>query len=193
MRSPKQIEASRINGRLSQGPVTSEGKKNCEGNNLRHGLLAQTVVLEIESETRFQAMLEELIQIHQPYPGAETMLIQVIAVASWRLMRVWGLLKLDADGEIALQDPAIGPPPVRAMYALGDPSPESRRPDVLERYETKFDRQLKSAIARLVHLQSHRGKAPSKPYFPSHFSGHTWKTEEELAQAKQVPSDPSNP
>ena len=59
MRSPKQIEASRINGRRSQGPITPQGKYNSSRNNLRHGLLAQTVVLEKDSEERFRALLDD--------------------------------------------------------------------------------------------------------------------------------------
>ena len=71
MATPKQIEASRINGRRSKGPVTPQGKLNSSGNNSRHGLLAQTVVLEGESEEGFNALLEYYTQTHQPQSAIE--------------------------------------------------------------------------------------------------------------------------
>src|SRR5450755_57867 len=101
MRSPQQIEASRVNGRLSQGPITLEGKHNSSRNNTRHGLLAQTVVLEKESEERFLALLDHYMQTHQPQSATETALVETMVVARWRLMRIWGLQKLALDMDIA--------------------------------------------------------------------------------------------
>jgi hypothetical protein len=176
MATPKQIEAARINGRRSKGPVTPQGKLNSSGNNSRHGLLAQTVVLEGESQEGFNALLEYYTQTFQPQSAIETTLIETMTVAMWRLWRVWGAQKLALDRDIAVQDPEIGPTSVRAMFAMEGSVDNHSKPDVLVRYETTFDRQFKSAV-RLLESQAKRRKPSAKPYFPSHPFGQTWKPE----------------
>jgi len=176
MATPKQIEASRANGRRSKGPVTPEGKQNSSRNNTRHGLLAQTIVLEGESEERFNALLEDFMQTHQPQSAGEAALVQQLAAAQWRLMRIWGAQKLALDRDIAIQDPDTGPTSVRAMFALRGAVDNSPRPDVLLRYEIAMDRQFKSAL-RALEARSKKRKPAAEPYFPSHPSGQTWKPE----------------
>src|SRR5580693_3628682 len=185
MRSPKQIEASRINGRRSQGPITPEGKHNSSGNNTRHGLLAQTIVLEGESEELFNELLEHYMQTHQPQSATEASLVETMTVACWRLWRVWGAQKLALDHDIAVQDPDIGPTSVRAMFAMRG-SVDNPKVDVLLRYETAFDRQFKSAL-RLLESQSKHRKPSAEPYFPAHPFGHTWKPE---ACGENPPAEP---
>ena len=135
--SPKQIEASRINGRRSKGPVTPQGKLNSSGNNSRHGLLAQTVVLEGESQEGFNALLEYYTQTNQPQSAIETTLIETMTVAMWRLWRVWGAQRTARDvlprsyRDIAVQDPEIGPTSVRAMFAMEGSVDNHSKPDVL--------------------------------------------------------------
>ena len=176
MRSPKQIEASRINGRRTHGPVTPQGKYNSSRNNLRHGLLAQTVVLERESEERFLELLDEYMQAHQPQSVTEAALVETMVVARWRHMRILGMQKLALDRDIAVQDPELGPSSVRAMYALRGSPDNPPRPDVLLRYEVTYDRMFKSALRHLESLVRHR-KPSVGPYFPAHPSGHNWKPE----------------
>jgi hypothetical protein len=180
MRSPKQIEASRTNGRLSKGPITPEGKYHSSRNNTRHGLLAQTVVLEKESEERFLELLDEYMQTHQPQSPTETALVETMVVARWRLLRIWGLQKLAMDQDIASQDSDLGPSSVRAMYAVRGSPDTPPKPDVLLRYEIMYDRQFKSSLRHLQSESRHR-KSPAQPYFPAHPSGHNWKPEEEAA------------
>jgi hypothetical protein len=176
MASLKQIEAARNNGRRSKGPVTPEGKHNSSRNNTRHGLLAQTIVLEGESEERFNSLLDDYMQTHQPRSPSEAALVAQLAVAQWRLMRVWGAQKLALDRDIAIQDPDTGPTSVRAMFAMRGTIENSSRPDLLLRYESTMDRQFKSAL-RALETQSKKRKPAAEPYFPAHPSGQTWKPE----------------
>jgi hypothetical protein len=190
MRSPKQIEASRINGRRSQGPITPEGKYHSSRNNTRHGLLAQTVVLERESEERFLELLDSYMQKHQPQSPAEAALVEIMVVAQWRLLRIWGLQKLALDLDIAAQDPELGPYSVRAMYAMRGSPDTPPRPDVLQRYEITYDRQFKSAL-RLLEFECRHRKSPAQPYFPAH-PGHTWKDEFPSRDSHGADQDPDN-
>jgi len=64
--TPKQIEAARTNGAKSRGPITQTGKQNSARNSTRHGLLAQTVVLEEECVDRFLDLLVEYMDEYQP-------------------------------------------------------------------------------------------------------------------------------
>src|SRR5580700_663711 len=113
MRTEKQIQASRANGARSRGPVTPQGKRNSAHNSTRHGLLAGTVVLEEEAEDRFVALLAEYMDDHQPRNATEISLIETMAVARWRQLRVWGAQKTALDRDMALQDANVGPAPVR--------------------------------------------------------------------------------
>src|SRR5438046_3009086 len=101
MRSSKQMAASRANGARSKGPVTAQGKCNSSQNSHRHGLLAEAVVLRQEERAPFKAVLTELMDEHQPSTPTEYMLIETLAVARWRLYRIWELqrvsFELDAD------------------------------------------------------------------------------------------------
>ncbi len=146
MRTPKQIAASRANGALSKGPVSIQGKLNSSRNSLRHGLLARTIVLEEESTDRFLELLRALIEEFHPASATQLMLVETMAVARWRQLRLWGLQKVAMDKEIALQDPAIGTPEVRAALAF-KASSDSLQPDLILRYDVAFDRQFSRALA----------------------------------------------
>jgi hypothetical protein len=125
MRSSKQIEASRLNGAKSHGPVTEEGKRNSARSNWQRGLLARTVVLESESRDRFTRLYDSLVEEIQPNTTIETLLVQKMAVAQWRQMRLWGIEK---------SDPAEGPSIWEA------------------RFDRQFDRAL-GTFERLRHLK----------------------------------------
>lgn len=114
MRTPKQIAASRANGALSKGPVAIQGELNSSRNSLRHGLLARTVVLAEESIGRFLALLHALIEEFHPSSATQLILVETMAIARWRQLRVRGMHKVAMDREIALQHPSLGTPKVRA-------------------------------------------------------------------------------
>jgi hypothetical protein len=174
MQSDKQFRASQANGALSRGPVTEQGKRNSAGNNFRHGLLAQTVVLEEESTERFLELYAAFIDEYQPRTASQVSLVETMVVARWRQLRVWGAQKTAMDRDMALQDPSVGPPAVRALLALRGSPESSCPPDVLLRYEIAFDRQFSRALARLLTLQSLPARQ-TVPYHPETPAGQTWK------------------
>jgi hypothetical protein len=91
MRTPAQIEASRLNGAKSHGPTTPEGKQRSSQNAVKHGLTARTVVLCAESHELFEQLEQDYIDSLQPSTILELHLVQRIAVAEWRLRRAWAV------------------------------------------------------------------------------------------------------
>ncbi len=81
MATQKQILANRANALRSTGPITPEGKKIASQNSTRHGMLAQTVVLEGESKDRFEEVLNGYIALIKPRSDAETALVETMTIA----------------------------------------------------------------------------------------------------------------
>ena len=130
MSTQKQIEASRINGAKSQGAVTPEGKQISSGNATRHGLLSGSIVLKGESIERFEALYDSLLSEHQPATQSEIAVVNAMAAALWRRLRVWGFEKFSIDLDIANRD---GPAWHTAL--LSYLSPDEKIATLL-RYET---------------------------------------------------------
>jgi hypothetical protein len=154
MRTPKQTEASRANGAKSKGPVTPQGKRNSSRNSTRHGLLAETIVLEAELAGRFLQLLDSLIEEHRPRTPTETMLVDTIAAARWRQDRIWGMQKVAFDHDIASCDSAEESSPLRAVLTLRSSAESVRTHELLLRYEIALDRQTSRALLRLQQLQA---------------------------------------
>lgn len=177
MSSEKQIQASRSNGARSKGPVTPQGKRNSSRNSLRHGLLARTVVLEEESSDRFLQLLAGYMEEYQPSAPSEVSLVETMAVARWRQLRVWGAQKTAMDRDMVLQDPSLGPASVRVLQALSGSPENACSPELLLRYEIAFDRQFSRALSRLLALQSRPTARRPVPYHPIVPTGQTWREE----------------
>jgi hypothetical protein len=187
MRSAKHIQASKTNGALSRGPITRQGKRNSARNSTRHGLLAQTVVLEEESTERFQELLAGYMEDYDPRSSSEVSLVETMAVARWRQLRVWGAQKSVMDRDMALQDPNVGPASVRVIAALRGSPESSCQPEVLLRYEIAFDRQFSRALTRLLALQARPTTRQPEPYHPATPAGQTWKEEPRKEEEEKAP------
>ena len=85
--TPRQAEASRANGSLSQGPTTEEGKAISSMNAVKFGFFARNPLLPGESETEFAAFRARLLDSFRPVDGAETLLVDRIVDSGWRLRR----------------------------------------------------------------------------------------------------------
>ena len=88
MSTPNRIEINRANAQLSTGPKTESGKKTSSLNAIRHGLTAQTVVMPAEDPVAYQQHVQSLADEYHPQGATETLLVQALADASWRLNRV---------------------------------------------------------------------------------------------------------
>jgi hypothetical protein len=158
MSTEAQINANRINGSKSRGPITPEGRLASSRNSLVHGLLSQVLILEGESAERFNALHEALIAEFQPETPTECGLVETMVVCRWRLMRVWILENSAVSHEIRKQAVAnaLENMPTQAALAYRSLSDESRWLDVFNRYEARFDRQLSRAIQRFHEVRNRR-------------------------------------
>src|SRR5271163_2978211 len=93
MRSEKQIQASRINGAKSRGPVTAAGRFNSANPDPRKRLLANTVLAKNESRQRFDEIHHAMVEEFQPTSHLEIFLVNKMVAAQWRQMRHWSIEK----------------------------------------------------------------------------------------------------
>jgi hypothetical protein len=100
--SPEKLAANRRNAQKSTGPKTADGKAVSKLNALKHGLLAQTVVVRgrqlKESNNEFKKLCREFYADLNPVGPLEEMLVGQIVTATWRLRRA----RTAESGEIAL-------------------------------------------------------------------------------------------
>ncbi len=153
--SPKQLEANKGNARRSTGPRTTAGKQRVKFNALKHGLLANSVIIPIhngaEKRRHFDALVAQLIDELKPVGVLEDMLVEKIAVSYWRLRRA---LRVEA-GEICDNIRNF-----RRYQFTNHPAtlslPSSHDTAKIVRYQNAIELQLHRAIRQLRSLQEHR-------------------------------------
>jgi hypothetical protein len=162
-RTELQIRASRENGAKSQGPVTPEGKLASTGNRLDHGLLAEVIAIDGEAIERLEALSQALHDFIQPRNTVELAHVDAMIMCRWRLMRLWVLESASLGYEIRkqafLHDSETKV--TRAALAFRTLADESRCLELMNRYETRFDRQFIRAHQRILNLR--KEKLPLEP------------------------------
>ncbi len=88
MTSDRKAEANRQNALKSTGPKTPEGKDTVRHNAVKHGLLAEEVLLPGEDEEALRELSEHLRAELQPVGYLENLLVERIIAAYWRLRRL---------------------------------------------------------------------------------------------------------
>jgi hypothetical protein len=169
MSTLKRKLASRANGKKSTGPITEEGQRIASRNALRHGMLAASIVLDGESKDRFLDLLNSLIEELEPADSWESAMVENMAIARWRQMRVWGMEKANLTQEILKQESAALPGeapkdlPTKAALAFRALSDSSRSLDLFNRYETCFYRMYSRSMDRIEERRSRfEPAAPTK-------------------------------
>jgi hypothetical protein len=190
MSTLKQIESNRANSRKSTGPKTPEGKARSSRNATTHGLLAASVVLDGESKTRFYSLLNSLIDELKPVGPCEYALVESMAVARWRQMRLWGFQKAalaeevrrhqaDSTGEGAPADNHVA-----SAIAFRNLGQSSRALDLMHRYETAYFRMFGRSMDRFK-----QNRARPAQQFPSKLVHRMLETP--ISQPAQDPEETS--
>jgi hypothetical protein len=150
MSSEIRIATSRANGAKSRGPKTALGKSRSSQNGRRHGLLTKTVVLENERPAAFSDLLAAFEAELLPANQVEKVCVDTMAVAHWRLMRLWGIQKAGLQSEMRRQTEDKHDHATSTADAFRTICDQSRAADLLHRYETCYDRQYARALNLLL-------------------------------------------
>src|SRR4029077_6694971 len=104
MPSALRSETARANGAKSRGPKSAATREKSALNATRHGFTAHnTVLLKCEDPALFQEIRNEYIAVYKPATPAEEVLIDEMAVARWRIGRLWTIETALFDSEIQRQ------------------------------------------------------------------------------------------
>src|SRR5215217_4894666 len=164
MASDKQVRANRQNALKSTGPKTPEGKDVVRLNAVKHGLLSQEILLPNENKAAFEELSERLREELQPVGELESLLVDRIIAAHWRLRRLgrveagvfaWELSSISSSVsqyDEVTETAALGLSFIRDGNTANAFSK-------LSRYETNLERSLYKALHELQRLQAARSSA----------------------------------
>jgi len=171
MSSLLKSETARTNGAKSRGPVTPEGKARSAANSRRHGLAAASILVAGESGEHFQLLRADFIDQFQPQTAVETDLVDVMAIARWRLRRLLAIEAHLFDMELVRGQKQIDAefsetePDDRLAWAFQKMSDTGTSLALVIRYEGSLNRSYDKAWKQLLLLQSTR--PPKKQNEPS--------------------------
>jgi hypothetical protein len=111
----------------------------------KHDLLSNCVVLCGEDPVHFRKLIARLYDEFQPQSFVEEDLIDTMAVARWRQTRLWIIEKSAYDVQMSREQEqarsAGHKPATLCGLAFRTLSDNSRTLDLINRYESRFDRQ----------------------------------------------------
>jgi hypothetical protein len=171
MSSLLKSETARTNGAKSRGPVTPEGKARSAANSRRHGLAAASILVAGESDELFQLLRADFMDQFQPQTAVETDLVDVMAIARWRLRRLLAIEAHLFDRELVRGQEQIDAeftdlePDDRLAWAFQKMSDTGTSLALVIRYEGSLNRSYDKALKHLLLLQSTR--PPKKQNEPS--------------------------
>src|SRR5215217_4692424 len=154
MASRKQIQANRQNALKSTGPKTPEGKDTARLNATKHGLLSQEVLPGEDEEAR-KELAERLRAELQPVGEMESLLVERIIDATWRLRRLSrveaGIFTWELYEELAQRAHEEAQTYEITLDALPFPdiTDEEKREEALDRAEEIKREQHRAEIATL--------------------------------------------
>ena len=115
------------------------------------GLLARSIVITGEDPELFSSCSRNVRRI-PAHRAVENALVETLAVSRWRQMRLWALEGAGLNHQIATQEEPVDPS-TRAALAFRALSDNSRSLELLNRYESRYDRQFGRTLARLTALR----------------------------------------
>jgi hypothetical protein len=168
MATKKQIMANKANAQKSTGPRTAEGKQTSSRNAVRHGLLSEDVVANGEDQKLYDALLDALVDEHQPATVTETLLVERLALAFWREKRLARVEKKMMEStkkaaSIKTLDFGLGEAYERRETLVGNALAEVGMLTIQDqllvgRYQTMISNQIRQAMKDLREERSFREK-----------------------------------
>jgi hypothetical protein len=163
MTSAKKAQANRHNALKSTGPKTPEGKASVRHNALKHGLLAQEVLLPEEDEEALRELDERLRAELRPEGEMEDLLVEQIVATQWRLRRMRrveaGVFDWESSSAARSAANSLSPLPEGTLMVglsfIRDANTANAF-SKLSRYETAIERSLYKALHELQRLQAAR-------------------------------------
>jgi hypothetical protein len=155
--SERRAAAARANGAKSRGPVTAIGKANSSLNSHRHGLRSWTLFADPESAGQLTAIVASFESTLQPQSEIEHTLIGTMALARWRQTCLWKLETSILNREISRLKTTVPDEAPVALIALAFRSliDHSCSLEIINRLESRFERQYARAVDRLTALRAH--------------------------------------
>ena len=161
MATLSQIEANRRNAQNSTGPLTPEGKAISSMNALKTGIDAESSVIPGEDAAALAALTERFYHDCQPQTEIESLLVDNIIRAAWRLRR---FDRIDAEILIYIMEdtnyPSPNGPVGKAFHTTS--GTQSR----LQRRINDTSRLQREAIKDLQRLQAERLPTQLQPPAP---------------------------
>ncbi len=153
-----QIEANRRNAQRSTGPRTVEGKAASSMNALKSGIDAESTVIPGEDAAALAALTEQFYQDCQPQTVIESVLVDNIIHATWRLRR---FARIDAELLIHMTEDTNYPSPnAPAGKAFHQSSTTQSR---LQRRINDTSRLQREAIKDFQYIQAERPQPQPQP------------------------------
>jgi hypothetical protein len=129
-----------------------------------HRRLAEIIVIEGESRDRFLTLAASLYDEFQPRTIFEESLIGEMIAAFWRRMRIWNMETAGMDHEIRRQAESpnsVEGPATRASLAFRALADNSRSLDLMNRCDSRYERDYLRAHRRFLEVRDDRKPAPN--------------------------------
>ena len=155
---------SAINGALSHGPTSPEGKARSARNAEKHGIYSSAVLLHHESKEAFDLLQEGYYQRFHPASQPETDLVDQMVAATWRLRRITAVESAAIDHAMEAQRSKLDgtykvlDPETRTHLAFEKLHLDSGAMAAYQRFQAAQIRQYDRAFRNLRTLQA-RGEA----------------------------------
>jgi hypothetical protein len=152
MATEKQIQANRANAAKSTGPRTPEGKRISSQNGAIYARTPIALIPRGESLRRFNDLVVALRLEFEPRDPAEDTLVRAMAIARWRLTRMWGITTATLQKEmdrLSKESVSAGSGAVLAANAFNSLAGNSRLL-AQHRLEARCDRQYHYALEMLL-------------------------------------------
>jgi hypothetical protein len=184
----KRTIASRANGKLSHGPVTSAGLLRASANSTRHGLLAKSVLVGSEDPETFAVLHQQYIDRINPTDGIEITLVEELATTVWRQGRLRAF-ETDLLNQAANRHAGPGSRATAAFAEL------CRGPELhlIDRYESRLHRMFQRTLKNIQLIRQIEHTDPSTgelTQFPLHNAPAPAEHPPTIPKIQELPNEP---